>query len=37
MDNDMPCSAAEMDSLVRGLILPGVAAVLEQSTSTARR
>jgi AcrR family transcriptional regulator len=30
MDNDMPCSAAEMDSLVRRLILPGVAAGLER-------
>jgi AcrR family transcriptional regulator len=29
MDNDMPCSAAEMDSLVRRLILPGAAAGLE--------
>jgi hypothetical protein len=32
MDNDMPCSTAEMDSLVRRLILPGVAAGLGQST-----
>jgi AcrR family transcriptional regulator len=37
MDNDMPCSAAEMDSLVRSLIGPGVAAGLEQSTSAGRR
>jgi AcrR family transcriptional regulator len=32
MDNDMPCSAAEMDQLIRTLSAPGIAAGIEQAT-----